>query len=797
MEGNEQWVEIRCPRTGEPMFANLVTGECLWEAPHGASVRESTNNQWWELYDQSKGKHYYHNATTNKTVWRKPQGAEILSLTKLQEISGPKDATLNKKVKVNGVCEKLQVMGDKPVQQEAPPAIDTAEGRMSPPRHVPPQPSKRGTPPHNERTLERSSPGSDTNTLEKGSVRPPSTAISPFSIQQQHSLKPNKQGRIPPPVAHKPATLKRGAAPGTMGGLVSLNIASRGEDTPDSTTTDGREPEINKFTSPPAPPPPINMPKPFNNGAAPHSPVPVRTTKNMSASVESLSNLDSDENVFDSPVTDKSAIHDKLKQNRQETRYQSFHDFSAPSKFSEIRNKTLPVRSLDDECGLQRRHSTEIISPRHNEKNNKKGAFKSKMSSNRAPTSPTPHHNPEFAIFEKTELNRPSIYLGLKKVSIATMLAYSKDKIQKPLFFARDKELRKRAVELFKTLQNYMGDTRRGKGYSEKERLKAASELTHMGWQKPAFRDELFMQIIKQTTSNDKEKSLEHGWKLLSVYLYYFPPSMKFKNYLEGYLSKNMEACSETDKYRGQVPVGAYAEYCHDRLEKMIVRGAKPGGLKEPTLDEIRHAMKLPLKKSMFGATLEEVMDLQKDSHPTHHLPWVLTLLADKIIEFNGLEMEGIFRVPGDIDEVNALKVALDSGDHVKNFGTQDPSVCASLLKEWLRDLYDPIIPESLYNQCIEYCDHPQWTPNVIKDLPDIHRLVVTYIIRFLQRFAEKENVPKTKMTQDNLAMVFAPNLLRCPSDDPQIIYENTLKQMTFVKTLIVNLDTSYMDSVV
>ena len=40
-----------------------------------------------------------------------------------------------------------------------------------------------------------------------------------------------------------------------------------------------------------------------------------------------------------------------------------------------------------------------------------------------------------------------------------------------------------------------------------------------------------------------------------------------------------------------QVPVGAYADYCHDRLEKMIVRGAKPGGLKEPTLDEIRHAM--------------------------------------------------------------------------------------------------------------------------------------------------------------------------------------------------------------
>ena len=33
-----EWVEIRCPKTGEPMFANLDTGECLWEAPLGATV---------------------------------------------------------------------------------------------------------------------------------------------------------------------------------------------------------------------------------------------------------------------------------------------------------------------------------------------------------------------------------------------------------------------------------------------------------------------------------------------------------------------------------------------------------------------------------------------------------------------------------------------------------------------------------------------------------------------------------------------------------------------------------------
>ena len=38
-----------------------------------------------------------------------------------------------------------------------------------------------------------------------------------------------------------------------------------------------------------------------------------------------------------------------------------------------------------------------------------------------------------------------------------------------------------------------------------------------------------------------------------------------------------------------QVPVHVYAEYCHKRVEKMTMMGAKKG-LKKPSLDEIQHA---------------------------------------------------------------------------------------------------------------------------------------------------------------------------------------------------------------
>jgi hypothetical protein len=46
-------------------------------------------------------------------------------------------------------------------------------------------------------------------------------------------------------------------------------------------------------------------------------------------------------------------------------------------------------------------------------------------------------------------------------------------------------------------------------------------------------------------------------------------------------------------------------------------------------------------------------------------------------------------------------------------------------------------------------------------------------------------------MTPDNLAMVWAPNYLRCPSNDPMVIFNNTKKEMCFVRQLVLHLDTA------
>ncbi|KAL5267972.1 hypothetical protein ACHWQZ_G004877 [Mnemiopsis leidyi] len=527
---------------------------------------------------------------------------------------------------------------------------------------------------------------------------------------------------------------------------------------------------------------------------------PSRNLGSTRRSIENLSNIDSDsEQIPDIPAhtnhdhagnnSVRSNI-EKLKQNRHEQRFSSFHDYSAPVKYSastpsDPRNQSLSGKENEEHLTpSMRRHSAELSPAPHKDK---KGSKKPQVT--RSPTSPIPKL-PKEKEFVKKNINRPRGFI--KKVSIATMLAHSKDQIKKPIILTQDKEVRKDAVVWFKNLQEYMGDTKVGKGLKDKERLKRAAEITFNGWQKVCFRDEFFMQVIKQTTCNPKPKSLEWGWKLISAYLYYFPPTIRFQGYLEGYLYKN----KENDLNQCEVPVQMYADYCYERLAKMITRGAKHGQ-KKPTDDDIAHAMQLPFKKSMFGATLEEVMELQKESHPDRHLPWVLTLLADKVVLYGGYSTEGIFRVPGDIDKVCSLKVSLDNGEHLSEFPTTDAPVCASLLKEWLRELYDPAICHDTYQKCLDNCENASYCSTIVSELPDINRLVVTFVIKFLQGFLAEETIKKTKMTADNLAMVFAPNLLRCPSTDLQVAMDNSKWEMTFVRTLINNLDTSYMDGVV
>lgn len=128
--------------------------------------------------------------------------------------------------------------------------------------------------------------------------------------------------------------------------------------------------------------------------------------------------------------------------------------------------------------------------------------------------------------------------------------------------------------------------------------------------------------------------------------------------------------------------------------------------------------------------------------------------------------------MPGDGDAVSELKLRIDKGYYTLD-GFDDPTVLASCLKLWLRELCDPLVPEELYNDCITHAKEPEACVQIVQRLPTINRRVVVFVISFLQLFLEEKVMGVTKMTSANLALVMAPNLLRCNSDSMAVVFTN------------------------
>lgn len=201
---------------------------------------------------------------------------------------------------------------------------------------------------------------------------------------------------------------------------------------------------------------------------------------------------------------------------------------------------------------------------------------------------------------------------------------------------------------------------------------------------------------------------------------------------------------------------------------------------------------------------------------------WVSTFLHIKIIKFYFClfifyifvfeEKENI----SNIKYIIVIKYVYFGNFHDFSLLKLDAHAPASLLKLWYRELYDPLIPDDLYEDCVA-TDNPDDVAVVISKLKPLNKSVsiiylsifvkysnrclfilcifitqvLMYLVHFLQQFAQPDIVANTKMDSSNLAMVFAPNCLRCTSQDPKVILENARKEMAFMRTLITNMDTS------
>lgn len=67
-------------------------------------------------------------------------------------------------------------------------------------------------------------------------------------------------------------------------------------------------------------------------------------------------------------------------------------------------------------------------------------------------------------------------------------------------------------------------------------------------------------------------------------------------------------------------------------------------GLRKPTLEEIDHGRNAIFTPSLFGSSLEEIMERQRELFPERRLPWVQVQLSQYVLALGGAQTEGIFR---------------------------------------------------------------------------------------------------------------------------------------------------------
>ncbi|NXP89909.1 RHG25 protein, partial [Passerina amoena] len=220
--------------------------------------------------------------------------------------------------------------------------------------------------------------------------------------------------------------------------------------------------------------------------------------------------------------------------------------------------------------------------------------------------------------------------------------------------------------------------------------------------------------------------------------------------------------------------------------------GSASGVLYQPRVWEPQsHTLScVPVSPGVFGQCLAQTM-AQEQRFGQHLVPLVVQKSTEFILE-HGVAEEGIFRLPGQDSLVRQLRDAFDAGERPSFSRDTDVHTVASLLKLYLRELPEPVVPWLQYEdfllcgQALE-ADETKGHQELLKQLsllPRDNYNLLSYICRFLYEIQLNSSV--NKMSVDNLATVMGVNLIRPRVEDPAVIMRGT-PQVQRVMTVMIS----------
>ncbi|XP_016059244.1 PREDICTED: protein FAM13B isoform X5 [Miniopterus natalensis] len=191
----------------------------------------------------------------------------------------------------------------------------------------------------------------------------------------------------------------------------------------------------------------------------------------------------------------------------------------------------------------------------------------------------------------------------------------------------------------------------------------------------------------------------------------------------------------------------------------------------------------------IFGIPLDE---LQQGGHPDNEVPFIVRHVVDYIEEHGGLEQQGLFQVNGNAETVEWLRQRYDSGEEVDLVKEADVPSAISLLRFFLQELPEPVIPGSLHIHLMQlsqdYNNEDEFGRKLrflLQQLPPVNYSLLKFLCRFLANVASHH---EEIWSANSLAAVFGPDVFHIYTD------VEDLKEQEIVSRIMAGLLENYYE---
>ncbi|XP_075397722.1 protein FAM13B isoform X10 [Tenrec ecaudatus] len=195
------------------------------------------------------------------------------------------------------------------------------------------------------------------------------------------------------------------------------------------------------------------------------------------------------------------------------------------------------------------------------------------------------------------------------------------------------------------------------------------------------------------------------------------------------------------------------------------------------------------LANKIFGIPLDE---LQQGGHPDNEVPFLVRHVVDYIEEHGGLEQQGLFQVNGNAETVEWLRQRYDNGEEVDLVKEADVPSAISLLRFFLQELPEPVIPGSLHSHLMQlsqdYNNEDEFGRKLkflLQQLPPVNYSLLKFLCRFLANVASHH---EEIWSANSLAAVFGPDVFHIYTD------VEDLKEQEIVSRIMAGLMENYYE---